>query len=883
MKLQQRAISVVIAAALGLAAPGAVLAQGVNGAAGTSDQQSVQHSSKKEENNTAPAKAKQKATTLAAVTVVGNRASLESAESRKRYADQLMDSIVASDIGKLPDTNVADALQRVTGVQVTQDAGEGSTVAIRGLTEIETQLNGNTIFTAAGGRSLNFEDIPAELMSGVDVYKTPTSDQVEGGIGGIVNLRTHHPFDFDGFKAAASIGAEHADLAGRTKPRVSGLLSDTWDTNIGKIGALVAVSYQQRAYMERYTEMTHSEVRTDLYDVASDGQGKAVNAPMGEYYAYNYGTRTRLGVYGSLQWQPTDNLQFYMDSYLAHFKSHGNTEAMYTDTSFGSGYGISLYPGTNDFMSGTFTNVGLEPESFTKDLRDRTYQISTGGNWHGDALTLSGNLSYTNSVHTQNFNELSMYAVAPSFTVDTTTTVPRISYNGFDLDDPSNYNFNTVNYYYQRNTGAEKTARLDASYDTESGFFRTFKAGVRASDRTATNASINDVEWQSAYGANYFGQPASTFPGLITASRNGLGSWAVPAPDALRDVASIYNLFNLGSVPASDPLSIYNLAEKTQAGYVMTDFGLDGAVPVSGNFGVRAVRTEESVAGSQSLDGTISPLDKHSSYWNVLPTLNLQFNLTDNLQARLAAAKTVTRPDFSQLSPSLTLTTYFHTGSAGNPDLKPMKANNYDASLGWYFQKGGYVFGDVFFKSVKGFIAYNTDLENYYGQQYQISRPVNSNNGTIRGIELAYQQFFDFLPPALKGLGAQLNYTYVDSKANGIIPDQTTPLENLSKNSYNAVLMYENHGVSARLAYNWRSGFLSSTYYTDTSLEPIYMKGYGTLDAYLGYDITSHVSFGIDMVNLLRKHMTSYYLRPTMPDESYLEDRRVTATLRVKF
>ncbi len=326
------------------------------------------------------------------------------------------------------------------------------------------------------------------------------------------------------------------------------------------------------------------------------------------------------------------------------------------------------------------------------------------------------------------------------------------------------------------------------------------------------------------------------------------------------------------------------MAEKTSAGYAAVVYGTDSAIPMSGNLGVRVVQTRESVTGTlQSPDGTIAPLNKNSNYLNVLPSLNMQFDLTDTLQARFAAAKTVTRPDFSQLSPSLTLTTFFHTGSGGNPDLKPMKADNLDASLGWFFNKGGYLFGDVFYKKVDGFISYNTDLEEYYGQQYQISRPVNSDKGTIRGAEFAYQQFFDFLPYAYRGFGVQLNYTYVDSSATGIIPGQSTPLENLSKNSYNAVLMYENHGLSARLAYNWRSHFLSSTYYTNTSLEPVYMKSYGILDASLGYDISPKVTVTLDMVNLLGRHLTSYYLRPSIPDASYLEDRRVTAGVRVKF
>lgn len=884
MTTLRRTLPLWIAASLGLLGAAPLWAQSTTADAASTA--STKQAQKTTTTKSDKSKSKANAVTLNTITVTGTRSSLESSEARKRYANQIVDSIVASDIGKLPDTNVADALQRVTGVQVTQDQGEGQTVAIRGLTEIETQLNGNTIFTAAGGRSLNFEDIPAELMAGVDVYKTPTADQIEGGIGGIVNLRTHRPFDFNGFKAAASAGMEYANLAGRSKPKVSALLSNTWNTDVGKIGALIALSYQARPFRENYTGLTQPSVRSDLYNVnPSTGSGTPINVPGGEYYAYNYGTRSRVGINGSLQWQPSKNLQFYLDSYLADFKQRADTEAMYVDTSFGSANDIALYPGTNDFKSGTFTNVGVQPEAFTQDMRDKTYQLSLGSSWHAtDALTLDGNLSYTDSQHNQNFNEISLYGGAPSFTLDTASTVPTIGYNGFDITNPANFNFSTVNNYRAHNTGTEKTVRFDLRYDTENAFFQAFKVGYRYSDRSATNQSINDVRWSVASGTNYFGQPASVLPGLMGLSRfSDLGSFTVPNPAAIRDAASIYRQFNLGTLPGYDPLSIYNLGEKTSGGYAAMDFGSDGAVPISGNLGVRVVQTREAVSGSQAVDGMISPLNKRSSYWNVLPSFNVQFNFTDNLQARLAASKTVTRPDFSQLSPSLTLTTFFHTGSAGNADLKPMKADGYDGSLGWYFNKGGYLFGDVFYKKVNGFISYNTDVEQFYGQAYQISRPVNSDKGTLRGVEVAYQQFFDFLPDAFKGLGMQANYTYVNSSATGIIPGQNTPLANLSKNTSNLVLMYDNHGISARLAYNWRSDFLSSTYYTNTSLEPVYTKGYGILDASFGYDISRHVTVTLDMVNLLGRHMSSYFLRSTLPDATYLEDRRVTATVRVKF
>lgn len=831
-------------------------------------------------------KASDNVQSLNAVVVTGIRESLESAASRKRYADQIMDSIVAEDIGKLPDTNVADALQRVTGVQVTQDLGEGSTVSIRGLTQIETQLNGNTIFTASGGRTLNFEDIPAELLAGVDVYKTPTADQIEGGIGGIVDLRTHHPFDFHGFKASASIGATHADLAGKTRPKASALISDTWDTGVGKIGGLLAFSLQDRPFREVYSEMTHPGTLTGVVDSNGDGVingSDVINYPPGEYYAYDYGTRRRLGINGSLQWQATEHLQLYLDSYLADFKSHENTEALYLNTSYASGYsGITLYPGSSDFKSGTFYNVGVQPESYTKDVRDRTHQFALGAIWDVDPLTVTGKLNYTRGTHSQDFSELALWGGAPEVSIDTSTTNPTLDYHGFDLTDPANFVFSQTNYYRARNVGTEKSGRLDATYVTENDFLQTVKFGVRHADRTATNKEINDVEWSTSATPNYFGAPTSTLSGLMQNTRySELGTWITPNPAAVRDAASIYSLFGLGSLPAYNPLSTYRLSEKTDAGYLEGMFGIDSSIPISGNLGVRVVRTRESVRGNQSVDGAISPLDKSSHYVDVLPSLNVKANLTDQLQWRFAASKTITRPSFSDLSPSLTLTTIFHTGSAGNADLKPMKATGADTSLGWYFNKGGHVFADLFYKKVKGFIAYNTDVEQYYGENYQITRPVNSNSGTLKGVEMAYQQFFTQLPGWLGGFGVQANYTYVKSTATGIIPGRTTPLADLSKNSYNLVLMYDRSDYWARLAYNWRSRFLSSTYYTDTSQEPIYMNGYGMLDASIGFKLSPRVTLSLDGVNLLRRHKTSYYLRSTIPDEAYLEDRRFTATLHV--
>ncbi len=838
-------------------------------------------------------------TELQAVVVTGIRESLESAETRKRYAPQIMESIVAQNIGKLPDTNAADALERITGVQVAQDSGEGSTVSIRGLTQIETQLNGNTVFTASGSRTLNFEDIPAGLLSGIDVYKTPTASQIEGGIGGIIDLRTHRPFDFKGFKATATIGATHASIAAQTKPKISGLISNTWDTSIGRFGALLAASYQDRPYAQNYTELNPTDTSTGSLDVNGDGKIDANDVlvyPPGIYYEFSHGHRTRVGINGSLQWQPTKNLEFYLDSYFARFKSIGNFNSVYVDSSASSALNISdlyagtstidaftTFPGTHDMATGTFGQANVVPQSFSEDFEDKTYDVSFGQKWHDGPFTVNTNLHYARGTHEAPFNELDLHGLVPEFSMDMRSQRPIVDYHGFDLTNPDNFTYADIFWDKTSNTGKLDSFRLDASYDVSSGFVQTVQLGYRYSNRTATNQANSLFMDSAVSGTDYFGQPVSSIPGLVSSKRSTLGPAVTPDANQLRDVAAIFNQFNLGPVPGGDPLQAFDLGERTDAVYLSAVYGTYGAVPTDGNIGVRLVHTKESVSGVLSSNGITSPLNKRSSYYDVLPSFNLTLHLTDNVQWRFAAAKTMTRPDFSQLAPSVFLDALQRTGTAGNADLQPMKATGFDTSLAWYFNNGGYVFGDLFYKKISNSIA-NTDIvESFDGVAYRIQEPTNADKGKLRGVEVGYQQFFRSLPSWLKGFGVQANYTYVDSSVTGVIPGFPTSLPDLSKNSYNLMLLYDNHDFWGRIAYNWRSAFFASTRASALGTIPIYDDSYGIVDASVGYNITPHITASLDGVNLFNAKRTSYYLRQTLPNELFLNDRRIEADVRVTF
>src|SRR5271156_1132347 len=183
------------------------------------------------------------------IVVTGVRASVKSALEIKKNADQFVDSVVAEDIGKLPDNNVIEALQHVTGIQISRNAAEADQLLIRGLPDIATLLNGREIFTSTG-RFVTLQDIPAELLARVDVEKTPRADDIEGGIAGLIDVRLHRPFDFDGLEVAGGFQETHSSLSTKNDPSGSLLVSDRWQTTSGEWGLLVDLSYRHDQYKE---------------------------------------------------------------------------------------------------------------------------------------------------------------------------------------------------------------------------------------------------------------------------------------------------------------------------------------------------------------------------------------------------------------------------------------------------------------------------------------------------------------------------------------------------------------------------------------------------------------------------------------------------------
>lgn len=830
---------------------------------------------------------------LPSVVVTGKRASLMSAQEIKRDKAEIVESIVAEDIVKLPDISITEALQRVTGVQIARDRGEGGMAAIRGLTQMETTLNGREVFTAGTGRNLDFADFPAEMMAGIDVYKTSSANRLEGGIGGTIDLRTRRPFDFAGREVVGSARLIHGDLANETKPQFSVLASDRWKlAGGGEFGALVNLTNQKRAWREDQKSTGEPRARTDILP------GQSVVVPNGTSETTSIGERERTAGNIVLQWRPAKNLELYAEGSYAEFRTRQDSHQINITASptFLAG-SPTLFPGTNDLRSITWTDAPLSILSFARDTVDRTKQLAVGGRWSRDALTLRADLSHTTSFNNLFFSGPFLGGRAANFSQDLSTKLPGTSVTGTDLLNPANLQFTGVAYRTLPFEGKLTAAQIDAEYQLVDSVIETLSGGIRLAKRRADNGTGLIFADASLTGMSAADRPGSVtpnpysdfFPGESSPSiRDYLSGDLANA----RDAVGLRQSFGVtAAIPtAGSPLGLWRIGEDTQAAYFMAKFN-GGEVPLVGNVGLRVVRTRESVTGNQSVtgSGTVVPLDVDSSYTDYLPSINLRYQLREGLYLRGAASKSITRPNFNQLSPSLTLirnsvNPSLNQGTAGNPGLRPVRADNYDVAIEKYFNPTTSVFATAFLKKVDGFVTTLSSPEVHDGVSYQVSRPRNTDAADIRGIELGYQQFFDFLPGWMSGLGIQANYTYVDSETPSTILGGNVPLQNLSKHSANLVGMYEKGRISARVAYNWRDAFLSGvTNVVGVGALPIYTRGYGWLDASLSYRANDKVTLAVEGSNLLKTMRRSYYGVATRPQSAWLNDRQIALTATIRF
>ncbi|MHB8812437.1 MAG: TonB-dependent receptor [Steroidobacteraceae bacterium] len=842
---------------------------------------------------------------LQEVVVTGIRQSMESALHIKEFSDTIEDSIVASDIGKLPDVTAVDALQRIPGIQISRQLGEGggtvtiggsavmSGYEIRGLPQAETTFNGREVFSAQGSRVLDLTDIPSALLAGIDVYKDPTADQLEGGIAGTVDLRTHKPFDFKGLELEGSGEEHYGDLIGQAKPSFTGLLSNIWNTGIGKVGGLLTLSYQDRSYRE--DNATNSAIATSTAAVP----GQTVTYTNGVYNTMFVGDRRRIGVDAVLQWQPADDFQAYGEVSSEDFDWRQNQYTFTTSSGTPVAGATTLFPGTSDVQSITWDNAGIGTVGAWRTVEDVNRQYALHAKWTPGPWTVEGDLSYTGATERLNNPAVKIGTVGTLTQLSSIAGVTQSIVSGVDTSDLANYggtasNFRSYMYDTEQHfRGGETAGRFDVTYALPSGFVTDVKAGARVAGRMDAFNQWSDFGAVTTPGidgtSQWYGEvPLSPYYSA-TESNAVQPQYVVFNPNILH-----YNLLGVdqayGIAPAVDNGSAdYHVQEHDYAGYFRVDFGAENwAIPMTGNIGLRVVKHKTDLSGELGSGGVYTPSSFTTSETDPLPSLNLTFKLLRDLQLRLGASKVVSYPDFSQIRPSISLLPAQGNASGGNPYLKPTKASQFDASLEWYFAPGSALTGDVFYKKLTNFILQETQQDAFTidSVTYNLTGAVDGGSGSIKGVEVGYQQFYSNLPGLLSGLGTEVNYTYTKAAAPTAVVGQSTTLPGLSKNSFNVIGIYEKGPVSFRLAYNWRSQFYTTIYNgsnAQLAANPIYTKDYGWMDASLEYDVNGWLALYAQGTNLLRTRITEFYGVQTLQQSQTIDDRQATLGFRVKF
>lgn len=942
---------------------------------------------------------------LESIVVTGFRFSLESALNKKREDNGIVDVIKAEDIGKFPDTNLAESLQRVPGVVIDRDAGEGRNITVRGLGVDFTRvrINGIEALATTGGtdssgganrsRGFDFNVFAAELFNSLTVRKSSSADVDEGSLGATVDLATSRPFDFKGAKATVSVQGRYNDLSGKTDPRIAFLVSNTFADN--KVGVLLSGAYSKRQiYEEGFstvrwdngassggwcapTGVTPANPTTSTATTcgpAAQGVLRLAGTPA-NIAAYNtassvdnfhprlprYGRLThdqdRTGLTGSIQFRPQYGTLLTLDllySKLKATRQEDFLEAISFSRSAAQGGKPqtsvldATYAANGALLYGLYNGVDIRAES-------RFDQLST--TFTQPTLTVEHELS-------ESIKLVAKFGRADSKfrnPIQTTTTLDALNVNGYSIDFRGNDRLPRIVYPFDvtQAGGALTLVGVPAvTTGTQPATIpNTTSSEIRIRPQGSNNrndvASV-DLAWEAIPdkltlkgGANYkeyrfdtyesrrvnqndtiFGPPTGTSVTSLTTTLSGFGSglnlpsgtatsWVIPNLNAITQTYNIYcNCLQSG--PAGGPgdftlSSITNgnargnnrkVTETDTGAFVMADFNTKLlGMPLRGNAGARYVKTEQVATGYQAAAGG-TEVTVINTYNDLLPSANLALEVNRDFIIRLAAAKVMARPQLGNLSPGGTIST---TGTlsitSGNPLLKPFRAKTVDASFEWYFGKNSLLGLGLFYKDIGTYIqSLRTNIPfnqtglplsllpaNFTGGEvFQVTTPINTNGGALRGLELNYQQPFTFLPGVFKNFGTLLNYTYVKSKIDYLVSPTsattiTDDLLNLSPKSWNATLYYDDGTLSGRVSASNRQGFVTRV--PGQNNNDVEGKNSSTnIDASISYKIDKNFEVVLEGVNLTNQANDQFISRARNSSVVYhVTGREFLAGVRVKF
>jgi TonB-dependent receptor len=840
--------------------------------------------------------------TVQDVVVTGFRSSLQQALTIKQREVGAVDAILAEDIADFPDQNLAEAIQRLPGVTIDRVNGQGTTISVRGLSSdfTRTRINGLEAQAAAGGsrnRSFDFSMFASELFNSIRVRKTQSAEIEEGSLGSTVDLQTGRPLDFrkSGLSTALSAQGSYNDLSETTVPRVAGLLS--WSNEDRTFGALISAAYSERSPIlgSFNTTRWQSGNPAQAYGAGqnfggctpcttADQRTEVLSAYYPRIPRYTLGNtqEQRLGMTASLQWRPSDRTEAVLDLLWAQLNTQTespNIEAWSFSRAAVNSVVVRDYeidPSKNAFSYGVFDNVLVRSENGYTENESDFYQASLNVT-HEFNDRLRGTLKLGSNRSEARTPLNVAYAFEASgvngYTIDFRgdDRRPLINY-GFDVTSGSR--FTLVNATRSNGGGnfQNDVAAGSLAYDVQDGLTIKFGGEYRQygfENFGLARAQTTPTGADRLVGVDSIGRVIS-MEGTMSIPDGSNLEYIIPDIDKIAGFLSIYD----------DPLvsnrSEREVDETDQGAFVQGDFETTvGGMTVRGNAGIRYAETEVTSKGWQTTTvGGVQSFDyvtTTNTYDDVLPSGNLVFEPRENLLIRLAAAKVMSRPTLGDLTPGGSVAPTTRTVSYGNPLLNPFRATNYDVSIEWYFQKEGLLAVALFYKDIDSFITSQTtgvvfselglpeDLLQGAARPtdvFQVTRRINGEGGSLKGVEIQYQQPFTFLPGFWSHFGFTGNVTFVDSEV-GYGTAGRNRLTGQSKNTVNATLYYEDGPFQARVSAAHRSQYLLSFPGANGNSEEG-VNDTTNIDASMSYDLNDNLTLSLEGINLTDEYTDRY-------------------------
>lgn len=801
---------------------------------------------------------------------------------------QTVDAIGPRDIDSMPSQNLSDVLKRLPGVQVTYDNGEAQQPNIRGVGYIQTTVDGRETVTA-GARALQIGDVPGDIVTGVEVYKTPSANLIEGGIGGLIAVKTKMPLDYS--RPAAS-GQLSLSMDGKRKdpvPQGSVAVGASWNTGIGRIGASLGVAHTSVLLRSDFfiSDYNHG---TGVFDLNKNGR---LGDP-GDYAIYpSFGLgiqidarHSRDSVIGNLQWAASDDLtltgSFFRARYLDQSQQYSLSIAPTATNAIANAGSFTLVPnspvGVPIVRSGTYANVPVNAQSLYVRPYRSVWQQSLSAEWKRDNWTIGAQGDFTQSSNNNDILIFAARATAPAATYTGATWPNRgaIAVSGLDVTNPASFTQLSYTEIMPRAGSNGSSQRIDVEY-RPGGFLTAIQVGYRRTYRSST--------FNQAFASNPVAGTLASIPGLSTPSPDG--DFVLANPNLFIDDIAFRSKIGLpAQLPAFSAGSYFRLRERTNAGYAraLYQFDIDG-LRFDGDVGIRGVRNVNIGNSFTITQAGNTPNQSRGTATDWLPSATLRARLTDTLTARFSAAKTVARPGFTQLSPGLTLNNDL-TGSGGNPNLKSFYATGFDVGMDWLFSPSGYVTVAVFRKTLKGLVQNRALPEVINGQTYRISRPFNGTaDSSFKGIEVNLNKKFVELPGLLSGLGIDGNYTYLDSQLTNAAGVRTQ-IPGLAKHTLNSSVYYDRGPLLVRVGYTITSDFVNNPDTGNAATELGGQEIFGrqdVMDATFQYKINDHFRLSANLMNALAPKVGYYFGYKATPDNSYQTYRRYQLGLKFDF